>query len=162
MVRRISVENLADGAHGLVLECVSDRLQHRARCIRAARDAIDSETERAEQPGPNRSFMIAAVTLADVAAIAGTVSWTAGRQRAQAERREKMTPARTHNCRLVVRGEGAVRQADGKDLVRPDGRIIPILTIDDVVQTRAVGLHETCEAVLCRVCQGAKIVRLVQ
>ena len=77
------------------------------------------------------------------------VSGAAGRERAQAERGEKMAPADPHDLRLIVGGERTVRQADGEDLVRPDAGIIAVRAVDHIVQALAVGAHEAREAALC-------------
>src|SRR5438094_407847 len=112
MVRRISVENLTDGAHRLVFQRVAYRLQHSLRHDCIAGDAIDGEAERPEKPSPNRPLMIAAVAFQDAAAIARMVCGAVGSQRAQSVRREKMVPADPHDSRLIVRREWTVWQAD--------------------------------------------------
>ena len=80
MVRRVSVKNLADRTHGLVLQGVADRVEHGLRRARIATDTIGSEAERSEQPPPNRALMIAAVALQDAATIVRMVCRAAGRQ----------------------------------------------------------------------------------
>src|SRR5215211_5078631 len=73
------------------------------------------------------------------------VSRAAGRQRAQTVRGEKMATADPHDSRLIVRRERTVGHAGGEDLVRPDAGIVTIRTINYVVQTLAVGAHESCK-----------------
>src|SRR5262249_50695303 len=94
VVRRISVENLADRANPLILEPIARRAQQTVRRRRPAADAIACEAERAQQRGPNRPLVVAAVALQDTAAIMRMVCWTSRRERAQAIRGEEMALAR--------------------------------------------------------------------
>src|SRR5271166_2465763 len=80
MVRWISVENLTDCAHRLILQCVPDRLQQSLRCRGVAAHAISGEAEWSEQPAPDRPLVIAAVALAHAAAVARTICGLPGRQ----------------------------------------------------------------------------------
>src|SRR6516165_5780836 len=133
MMRRISVEDLSNGAHRLVLQRVPYRLQQSLRCRSVAADATGSEAEGSQQPGPDRPLMIAAIALPNAAAVARPVSGVAGRQRAQSIRGEKVMPADPNNSRLLFQRERTVGQADRKNLIWPYAGIVAIGPINDVV-----------------------------
>ena len=132
-VRRIAFENLADRAHRLVHQCIAYACQVSFRCRCIATDTTVGEAKGSKQPAPNRSLMITAVTLQYATAIARMVFGATGRERAQSERGEKLTPADLYDFPLILQRERAVRQAYGKYLVWPDAGIITVGTIDHVI-----------------------------
>src|SRR5215472_7356765 len=162
MVRRVSVENLAESTHRLVLQCVAHRRKHSLRRLCVAGNSIDGEAERSEKPGPDRPLVITAIAFEDAAAVACMVLRAAGRQRAQPISREKMTSADAHDSRLIVRIERTVRQADGKNLVRPDTGIVAIGTVNHIEQTFAVRPHKSCKTSFYDVRWRAEAIRLGQ
>src|SRR5829696_3706993 len=62
-VRRIALENLADGAQSLVLQRIAYPLQQGLRRNGVAADAVRGEAEGSKEPGPNGPLVIAAVAL---------------------------------------------------------------------------------------------------
>ena len=125
-------------------------------------DSIHCETERSEQPRPNRSLVIAAVALHDAAAIVRMIGGTAGRKRTQAKRGEKLVPAYSHDVLLIGSGKRAVREAYRKYLVGSDAGIIAARAVDHIVQTLAAGTDEARKASSCRPRRRTEAIRLFQ
>src|SRR5258705_1409828 len=77
--------------------------------------------------------MIRGVTLPDAAFIAGTVPRIVRREASQPERRQKLALDNIHDSAGPVVREHRVSQADGENLVWPNGAVF-LITIDDVEQ----------------------------
>ena len=76
--------------------------------------------ERAHQPGPDGALMIGGVARRGAAFVARRVAGLAGRERAQAERRQQAAFDGVDDAPRAIAVDQRVRQsADGEDLIRP-------------------------------------------
>src|ERR1700722_13261808 len=92
------------------------------------------EHEWAEQPTPHSTLVIRAVTLSTTPAIMSLVTRFALRQAAQSVRSKKSPGANIDNRFLLLRGERAVRQRSGKNLVWSNSAVVSnSRSVDDVV-----------------------------
>ena len=91
--------------------------------------------ERTDQPAPHRALVIGRVARAQVAEVARLVVGVAGRERAQADRRQQPIAHDAHHRLPAVARQHRMRQRDREHLVRPALRIVaraPV-GVDDVV-----------------------------
>ena len=102
-----------------------------------------------EQPGPDRSLVIAAIAIADAAVVVAAIFWVVRCQRPQTERGEQRLPALFEHAALHSRIERRGWQADGKELVRPHGRVAAFRSVDHIEQAITAGLQKALKAEPC-------------
>src|SRR5579864_8667258 len=73
--------------------------------------------ERSEQPRPNRTLMVGAITLNRRALVAWPVVGIAWLERPETYRSQQLLLHDAHDCLLPIALQQAVRQADGEDLI---------------------------------------------
>src|SRR5215470_80742 len=79
--------------------------------------------EWTNQPRPNRSLVIRAVSARRIPGVASAIVGIAWRQRSQSIRREQMLLDNPENFRSPVVSYERVRQTYGENLIRPNARI---------------------------------------
>ncbi len=99
--------------------------------------------EGADQPAPNRTLVVSAIALPPIPAVMTDEGRIARRQAAQAMRREQLVAADRDDGDLSRVRQGAVRQRDGKELVGPQGRIVPERAVNHVVAVAGRVVPET-------------------
>src|SRR5882762_10127760 len=93
--------------------------------------------------------MISCITLAGRAAVMAGISWLARRETPQSVRGQEAPRANIHNRLLLLGRERAYRQGHGKNLVRPERRIVSdARRIDNVEAAVAARVPESLKAFL--------------
>src|SRR6266571_5269793 len=109
-----------------LLRCVFtspwDEKTQRSRGV--AVNAIVRKSEGAEQPAPYGALMIRGVAIARAATVVPGIARLTRSEASQSVRGEEIPGADLDNGLLLFERERADRQADGKNLVRPEGGVI--------------------------------------
>src|SRR5437879_1516595 len=129
----IAVEDLAKGPESVRLEMADHRLQKRLRADRIAIHFEMRRDKRAQQPAPDRALVIGRVAAALVPAVLTHVRWVSWRQTPQPIRRQEVTGADVHDGPLPVLPKGTGRQRHCENLIRPQGRIVPVRPVQHVI-----------------------------
>src|SRR5882672_4122490 len=152
-LRQIAIKKFRDVSQSGVAQVILCWLQPfgglRTRGWRSAINFHVRGYERSNQPRPNGSLMIGAITLGWAAGVASVILRVARRETAQPIERQQILLNFVDYALRAVGRQHAVRQADGKDLIRTD-RWIGRPVVHNVIETRVLFIPEKPVETLAR------------
>ena len=149
-VRRIAVRELRKLANSTAIHLRLERVEpFRCLILRRLGSAVSlhvSADEGSHQPKPDRALVIRGIAAVHIPLIRPPVRGILWRQCSQAGGSEQFASHHIEHAAPTRFVEHRVMQTDGKDLIRPNGRV-PNVAIDHIEQTACVVVPEqTVEA----------------